>query len=128
MKSGMRRLVLNRTRGTVVCAAASVAQTTVQRMRGLLGSRELAAGTGLWLRPSGGVHTFGMAYAIDIVALDGLFRVVHLWREMKPWRTCGIHLRTRSVLELPVGSVNASQTEIGDQLCFEAGATDVENT
>ncbi len=46
------------------------AQTAAERMRGLLALPPLAPGEALLLRPCRLVHTFGMAYAIDLVFID----------------------------------------------------------
>lgn len=52
------------------------AQSAPERMRGLLGREPLAPDEAMLLRPCRLVHTFGMAYAIDIVFIDrrGLVR------------------------------------------------------
>ncbi len=68
------------------------------------------------LNPSSGVHTFGMRFAIDVVALDGQNKVLGTWQNVPPGRIAGIHWATRSVLELPTGHVLLSSTMRGDQL------------
>ncbi|SJZ96582.1 hypothetical protein SAMN02745674_01391 [Lysobacter spongiicola DSM 21749] len=62
-----------------------------QRLRGLLGRRPLAgdAAEGLWLSPCNSVHTFWMAYPLDVLFLGRDGEVLG-WREdLSPWRTCG---------------------------------------
>lgn len=46
-----------------------VAATPWRRLRGLLGCRELAPGTGLLLIPCRAIHTVGMRFPIDVVFL-----------------------------------------------------------
>jgi uncharacterized protein len=46
------------------------AERATERIRGLLGRLPLAADEAMLLRPCRLVHTFGMAYAIDIVFID----------------------------------------------------------
>ena len=111
-------LVTNMSKQTVVCGKARLARSGFDRMRGLLGAHQLEAGSGLWLRPSSGVHTWGMRFAIDIIALDKRNRVITVAAETKPWRMRGVHWKTRSVLELPCGQAALSEIEIGDQLKF----------
>ena len=62
--------VTNTTRGITVGDKIELADTSLKRMFGLLGRRGLDPGGGLWIRPSSGVHTFGMAFSIDVVGLD----------------------------------------------------------
>jgi hypothetical protein len=85
-------------------------------MFGLLGRRGLDAGGGLWIKPSSGVHTFGMAFKIDVVGLDGSLKVIKLWRCLVPFRVTSVSMKMKSVLELPCGTIAQSQIKIGDQL------------
>jgi len=108
--------VINTTRGTIVGNSIELADTSMKRMFGLLGRRGLDAGGGLWIKPSSGVHTFGMAFGIDVVGLDRDCKVVKLWRCLPPFRVTSVSLKLRSVLELPCGAISQSQMQIGDQL------------
>ena len=106
--------------------AVELADTSRKRLFGLLGRRGLDAGGGLWIRPSSGVHTFGMTFKIDVVGLDGDLRVIKLWRCLAPFRLTSVSFRMRSVLELPCGTIARLGMEVGDQLHIspvsEAGA------
>ena len=111
----------NATSGRLLAEQIRVADTAWTRMRGLLGHPPLRAGEGLWIRPSNGVHTFGMKYAIDVIFLDSRKRVVDLYENLKPFRLTKIRFDTRSVVELPTHTISQSGTKIGDQL--EIGAS-----
>jgi hypothetical protein len=89
-------------------------------MVGLLGRRGLDAGAGLWIKPSSGVHTVGMAFAIDVVGLDRDLKVIKLWRRLVPYRLTSVSLQLRSVLELPSGTIAQSEIQLGDQLQITA--------
>jgi hypothetical protein len=93
-------------------------------MFGLLGRRGLDAGGGLWIKPSSGVHTFFMAFSIDVVGLDGNLKVIKLWRNLVPFRVTSVNLRMRSVLELPTGVIRQTGMAVGDQLHISSVATD----
>jgi len=108
--------VTNTTRGTIVGDNIELADTSLKRMFGLLGRRGLDAGGGLWIKPSSGVHTFGMAFGIDVVGLDRDLKIIKLWRCLPPFRVTSVSLKLRSVLELPCGVISQSQMQIGDQL------------
>ena len=111
--------VLNSTRNTVLGDHIRVADTSLSRLVGLLGKRELAPGAGLLIIPSQAIHTVAMRFAIDVVFLDRDWRVIHLCPKVVPYRLTGIHWKARSVLELPVGVITQSSTAIGDSLSFE---------
>lgn len=108
--------VTNTTRGTTVGDNIELADTSMTRMFGLLGRRGLDAGGGLWIKPSSGVHTFFMAFKIDVVGLDSDLKVIKLWRCLPPFRITSVSLKLKSVIELPCGQIAASQIKIGDQL------------
>jgi len=106
---------INVTRGSSLAHCARVADTGPTRVVGLLKDTMLAEGDGLWIVPCNSIHSFWMKFVFDAVFLDKKLRVVHLVREMKPWRISKIAFRAHSVLELPAGTIARSQTEIGDQ-------------
>ena len=112
--------VTNTTRGTTVGDSVELADTSLRRMFGLLGRRGLDAGGGLWIKPSSGVHTFGMAFKIDVVGLDRDLKVIKLWRCLVPFRVTSVSLKVQSVIELPCGTIKLSETQVGDQLKIES--------
>jgi len=108
--------VINTTRNCVVGESVEMADTSMTRMFGLLGRRGLDAGGGLWIKPSSGVHTFFMAFRIDVVGLDGNLKVIKLWRCLAPFRSTSVCFKIRSILELPSGTISRTGIEVGDQL------------
>ncbi len=99
----------------VVCNQLRHARTFFTRMIGLLGSKELQPGAGLWITPSTGVHTFGMQFAIDVVALDRDGNVLRTWGRVPPRRMLFAPRKTRSILELYAGGVAVHDIELGDR-------------
>ena len=94
------------------------AHTHWTRLRGLLGTRRLDPGEGLWIKPSNQVHMFGMRYAIDVVFLDDAGRVLRVVHALQPNRISPRVKGATSVLELPAGTaarmalVEGAQVEI----------------
>ena len=111
-----RATAINVTRQVTLATHVRVADTSLERGTGLLKDKELAEGHGLWIVPCNSIHSFGMKFIFDAIFLDRDLRVVHLVREMKPWRISKIKLSAKTVLELPAGVIERSRTEIGDQL------------
>lgn len=108
----------NRTRATYLATDLRVARTHWSRFRGLMatGSSYFPRGSGLWIHPSHGIHTFAMRFPIDAVYLDRDRIVVHIQEGLKPWRMAAIRIHAESVLELPVGTISESQTVLGDRV------------
>jgi uncharacterized protein len=113
--------VTNATRGTVLGERVRVADTGLARIVGLLGERKLAAGDGLLIVPSQGVHTWGMLFPIDVVVLDRGWNVLALRRRMRAFRMTRLFWRAAAVLELPPGMLESTATAVGDTLAFERG-------
>jgi uncharacterized membrane protein (UPF0127 family) len=111
--------VSNASKGSILGERVDIADTSLGRMRGLLGRRSLDAGTGLVIFPSQAVHTLGMRFAIDLVFADKNWRVVGAQRSLAPYRISRMHWRARCVLELPVGTIARTSTAIGDELVLE---------
>ncbi len=108
------------TKGSVICTEGVLANTFRTRLFGLLGRKGLKEGSGLLIKPSSGVHTFGMSFPIDIVSLDQHYCVVGVFENIGPWTIRGLSLKTRSVLELPAGRIRECGIEPGDKLVLEA--------
>jgi len=111
--------VHNTTRSAVLGDRIKIAETSLSRIVGLLGQRGLDAGSGLIIYPSQAIHTVAMRFPIDVVFLDRNWRVVRLRPAMVPYRLTGICWKARCVLELPVGVIAQSSTQVGDQLSVD---------
>ena len=114
----MRRVrVVNRTRGEVLADRAELATSAWARLWGLIGRRELPAGTGLVLQPGGGIHTWFMRIPLDVVHVDRGGRVTHVVRNIRPWRFGPLFVGGWQAIELPAGA--ASGTRPGDEIAVD---------
>jgi uncharacterized protein len=105
--------------GIIVADRVAVAATHAERAVGLLSRTGLEPGEALWIVPSRGVHTCGMRFAIDIVALDGRGVVIDQVSALKPWRIRLPRRGTAGVLELASGTLSTTGTAIGHRIEFE---------
>jgi uncharacterized protein len=110
--------VYNKTRETFVATEATVADSYLSRLIGLLGKTKRWAqlGKGLWIIPSRGIHTIGMLFPIDLIFLSKEKEVVHVEEHVRPFRISKVSLKAMSVLELPPHTIYRSRTQVGDQL------------
>ncbi len=95
------------------------AGTSEQRRKGLLGRSSLAPDEGMYIVPSGWVHTFGMKFPIDIAFLARDGRILTLHHGLKPNRLSKISIRAEGVLELASGRFKATGAEKGDIIKFK---------
>ncbi len=110
--------VIDITKSSVVGSNIDVASTCCSRLVGLLGRAGLEPGTGLLIVPSSGVHTWGMRFPIDVVALDRKLRVVGIWPRLGRFRVAALGWKTHAVLELPAGTIQQCNIGIHDQLAI----------
>jgi len=112
--------VINERSGRTLGDAIREARALPARVRGLLGKRGLEPGSGLWIEPCPSIHMFFMRFAIDVLFVDAGGTVVKRCVEIRPWRVAAGGISARGALELPVGVVERSETQIGDRLAIEA--------
>src|SRR5205085_6580702 len=117
MASREPKLIINVTRGSVVCERGVIADGPLARMRGLLGRTRLPTGEGLLLRPAPSIHTAFMRFPIDAVFLDSSLRIIKLVERLPPWRTAAAR-RAKAVLELPAGESGRRGLKVADRLAI----------
>ncbi|MHB1125744.1 MAG: DUF192 domain-containing protein [Bacillota bacterium] len=98
------------------CLASRVelALTFVKRLVGLLGRRELADGSAMYISPCNSVHTVAMRFPIDVMFIDSNYQVIKIMHHMRPNQFSPIIRKAVAVVELPAGTLKASGTKIGD--------------
>lgn len=116
-------VLVNATKKTVVSDNCHFANTVLKRMVGLLNRGKFDKGEGLLLDRCHGIHTFGMRFAIDVLFLDKDFCVIRAVKALPPYRTCVVK-KSVYVLEVPVGALDVSRTDEGDQIQIRTANSD----
>jgi uncharacterized membrane protein (UPF0127 family) len=112
--------VHNRTRSTPLIIRGRLADTFWTRLKGLLGSSPLESGEGLILVGEKSIHTLFMGFSIDVVYVNKDYEVIRTTSNMVPYRLGPYVTQSAYVLELPVGTIEKSSTQVGDFLTFES--------
>jgi hypothetical protein len=118
----------NLTRDTVVADRVATAASLWARFRGLMGRSSLPAEEGLWLPGTNGIHMLFMRFSIDCAFLgkpdsDGAMTVLSVRRALRPWTGIVWFVRGAfGVVELAAGSLERTQTNVGDRLMLGARA------
>lgn len=115
--------IVNQTKATELAARAHIADRFFPRMWGLLGKPGLPVGGGLVIVPCRSVHAAFMRFPLDVIFLDRQGVVAHQM-ELRPWRVSPIVRVAHVVLELPVGTIAAARTAVGDVIRIEPEAPD----
>lgn len=114
--------VINVTKECTLARRAKPAFSFSRRLIGLLGRRSLLEEEGLIIEPCLSVHTFFMRFSIDVVFYDRSRIVIAVFSNLTPFRVTPVLKSALGVVELPKGTILFSQTEIGDQLSFDAAS------
>ncbi len=93
----------------------SMADTFLSRLKGLLGTAELAENQGLLLCNCNSVHMIGMRYALDIIYLDKNRVILKIVENLKPWQV-SYCLSAKDALEVKRGTIQRLNWKVGDQL------------
>ena len=123
----------NLTRETDLATSLEVADSLWAKFMGLMGRESLAPGAGLWLPESNGIHMMFMRFPIDAVFVGrpetegagagpgvGARPVLSVHRALPTWTGLVPLVRgAHGVLELPVGTIDASGTAVGDLIRIE---------
>jgi uncharacterized membrane protein (UPF0127 family) len=108
--------VVNLTNGTEVANTIATADTFFSRLKGLMFTKSLLTGHGLYIKPCRSIHTFFMNYPIDVLYLSEQLEVVGMDVEMKPAAVGKYQPKAFSVLELPAGTIQETKISIGHYL------------
>ncbi len=117
-----RGVARNLDRDTVLAERLETAASLWAKFLGLMGRSALPDGDGLWLPASNGIHMMFMRFPIDAVFVsrpdaDGVRRVRSVHRGLRAWTGLVPLVRgADGVLELPVGTIDASGTAVGDRV------------
>lgn len=110
--------LINKKNGWVLADNLEVADSFLKRTKGLLGRSGICRGEGLHIIPCSSIHSFFMKFDFDAVFINKKNEVVYLNKNMPAWRVSKVCFSANSVIELPAGIINETETEIGDVLEF----------
>lgn len=109
--------ITNLTRGCVLAQNAYVPETAEERRIGLLELDKLDPGEGLLLLDCDKIHTIGMQFAIDVCFCDGRGLVKFCGTILPEKRLVSLQ-GARFVVELPLGMLKATGTQLGDHVAL----------
>lgn len=109
--------LINDTKKEVLADKLKLCTSALQRLIGLLGTKDLDAMEACWIKGCNSIHTFGMNYSIDAYFLDKSNKVVGVVQGMKPSRISPIFFKADSVVEMK--SPATKKCVVGDQLVLE---------
>lgn len=85
----------------------------LQTLTGLIGVKKPKA---VFFKTRWGIHTFGLRFPIDVLILNSEFKVVKIKKSLKPFRLFLWNPKYDSVLELPAGTIEKKNINIGNYI------------
>jgi uncharacterized protein len=117
-------LTLRREDGKVVADSVAVADTTLRRLRGVMGWKRLQPGSGMLLRPAWSIHTAFLRFPIDVVFIDPDQVVIRIEAQLPPFSTASCR-GAREVVELAAGECARRELRVGDRVTWAPRASEV---
>lgn len=102
----------------IVCEYIEDASNFFRRFMGLMYRKSLEQGHGLLLTPCNEIHTFGMRFDIDTIALSPEGEVLFIDRAVPPNKVRKRVDGANRILELNAGAADELNISIGDILEF----------
>lgn len=109
----------NATTGEIIASRVRLAQSLLERMIGFLNRKQIDPQEGMLFPECSYIHTLGMKTTIDVVFLDGEYRVLHTISSVRPNRIAITHRGTNHVVELANGALDRCDVLVGDRLSLE---------
>jgi len=102
--------------GVVIVDDLLVADSALERMRGLLGRSGLEHDQAMYIAPGNAIHTLWMKFAIDVAFVDRNLRIVMCRTNVVPWRCVAGGSGAYGVIEFAAGGLTAAGLVEGDEL------------
>ena len=113
-ESPLTTITVERT-GEPLATTLEIAMDSGQRKKGLLGRDGLDPGHAFVIAPCQGIHTFGMRFPIDVVAVNRDGTVVKMRANVPPRRIV-MAWSAFAIIELRANSLSGFSLIVGDQL------------
>lgn len=106
----------NCTRDRILLGGLKTAESPWQKLKGLLGTKELSEDSGLWIKQCRSVHTFGMHYDLGLIFLDSRGFVVRVVDRLPRNRISPWVNQAESVIEVKAGFPKKARIRVHDRL------------
>lgn len=103
----------------VIASRVDLAGSFALRLKGLLGKKRLLPGEGLWLRPCTRIHTWFMAFPLDVLYLDQAGKILDYSLGLPPGKIGPRVKGCAQVLEVGIGTIRKHSLKKGQQLRIE---------
>lgn len=111
-----RYCVYNETNECFLSLGVTLGNNTGAQLKGMFGKGSFQFYEGSWIKQPQGLGTMGLLSPRDLIYLDSLQRVVYIRESFPRFRVAPQHPEAKSMLALPVSTIESTQTQLGDHL------------
>lgn len=104
-------IIKNLTKNIIISQNAAEALTLWQKAFGLIFHKKPST---MFFHTRFGIHTYFMPFPIDVIILENNNQVYKLKKTLKPFNIFFWNPKFSTVIELPAGTIESSNTEPGD--------------
>lgn len=112
----LRYCVYNQTNECFLSLGVTRGNNTRAQLKGMFGKGPFQFFEGSWITRPTGLETVSLLSARDLIYLDERQRVVHFSEAFPRFRMAPQHPEAKSLLALPISTIESSQTQLGDHL------------
>lgn len=109
-------MLYNVNKDKLVLENVNLANGFFRKFKGLMGRKKMNKSEGLMLLSCNSIHTCFMRFPIDVVFLNMDHEVIALRQGLKPWRMVNFIKKAYITVEMPEGTIEHKNIEIGDTL------------
>ncbi len=106
---------LKNSQGHLIAENIKLADSFFSRLIGLMFKEPLSEFDSLLIKKCNSIHTFFMKYPIDVIFMNKNFKVIRIYRNIKPWRMTRIVFGATQVIEFEAGKL-LSEIAVGEEL------------
>lgn len=82
--------LIHKNSGKVLAEDLIFSHNIFQRMKGLLGHKELSSHQAMWIKPSSSIHTCFMQFPIDVIFINKNMCIQCFYENIPPWKMVSV--------------------------------------
>jgi uncharacterized membrane protein (UPF0127 family) len=112
-------MLYNVNKENIVLENLKLANGFFEKFKGLMGRKRLNKSEGLMILSCNSIHTCFMKFPIDVLFLNMDHEVIAMRKEVKPWRMVNFVKKAYITVEMPEGTIEHKNVEVGDLLIMK---------
>lgn len=112
-------MLYNVNKENIVLENLKLANSFTEKFKGLMGRKRLDKSEGLMILSCNSIHTCFMRFPIDVLFLNMDHEVIAMRKEVKPWRMVKFIKKAYITVEMPEGTIEHKNIEVGDLLIMK---------